>query len=220
MSDNQIGDTVKQGWKAPARARLGPNGPANVTASGAATPDEDLSEAVQRVRRHELERRVERLTGEADRLKRDLAALERFRLFIDQAGEAIYLIEADTGKFIDVNDTGVRWLGLPRSHLLTMTVDDINVEFPLQYPDSSADHVTNTRSVDRPWVFGGGVHRRRDGSTFPVEVAVSSRRLAERDYILVVARETHSRTRTERRLQEVEEKYRTLFDFTSDAFYL
>jgi PAS domain S-box-containing protein len=183
-------------------------------------PHEDLSEAVQRVQQHESERRVERLSAELAKLKGTLASLARFRTIIDQAGEAIFLIEPETGRFVDVNETGLRWLGLPRSRLLSLTVADIDVEFPLEYTETVAEHVTDTRVVDRPWMFGAGVHRRRDGSSFPVEVAVSQRRFVNRTYTLVVARESRPRRDAEQALRESEERYQTLFDLTQDAIYL
>ena len=67
-----------------------PTGPASEPSPEAVGMPEvrtNLSEAVDRVARHELERRLERLSGEMMRLRRTLAPLARFRTIIDQAGE-------------------------------------------------------------------------------------------------------------------------------------
>ena len=220
MRENWSGGKGRGGWKVPRRNRVSPVGSVDEVSPRAATPREDLSEAVQRVQRHELEQRVDRLSAELAKLRGTLASLARFRTIIDQAGEAILLIEPETGRFVDVNETGLRWLGLPRSRLISLTVADIDVEFPLEYTETEGEHVTDTRVVDRPWMFGGGVHRRRDGSSFPVEVAVSQRRFVNRTYTLVVARESRPRRDAEQALRESEERYQTLFDLTQDAIYL
>jgi PAS domain S-box-containing protein len=183
-------------------------------------PAPDLSEAVSRVERHELERRLERLSAEMGRMRKALGSLTRFRTIIDRAGEAIFIIEPDTGRLVDVNETALRWLGLSRDRLLTLSVSDLDVQFPLDFTEVDADHVTDTRSADRPRLFGDGVHRRRDGSSFPVEVAIARRRFADRDFVLAVARECNPRRQAEEELCESEERYRTLFELTRDAIYL
>jgi PAS domain S-box-containing protein len=181
---------------------------------------EDLSDALDRVSRHELERRVERLGAELAKLRRILAPLARFRTLVDQAGEAMFVIDAATGRFVDVNETALRWLGLARNKLLTLTVDDVHVEFPLEYRETRTDHVTDTRNLDRPWIHSEGVHRRRDGSCFPVDVAVAQRRFGDRAFTLVVARESKRRQSAEQALREAQESYHTLFDLSHDAIYL
>ncbi|UCG86351.1 MAG: PAS domain S-box protein [Gemmatimonadota bacterium] len=188
--------------------------------TGSPSPHADLSDAVDRVSRHELERQVERLSAELTKLRRTLAPLARFRTLIDQAGEAMFVIDAATGRFVDVNETALRWLGLARSRLLQLTVNDVHVEFPLEYRETRADHVTDTRNLDRPWIHGEGVHRRRDGTCFPVDVAVAQRRFADRTFILVVARESKRRQRAEHALREAEGDYHSLFDLSHDAIYI
>ena len=200
-----------------------PTGPASEPSPEAVAMPEvrtNLSEAVDRVARHELERRLERLSDEMMKLRRTLAPLARFRTIIDQAGEAVLVIDTGTGRFVDGNETALKWLGLSRKRLLLLTASDVRVEFSLEYQETRADHVTDTRSADRPWVHSQGIHRRRDGSWFPVEVAVALRRFADRTYTLVVARESKRRHRAETALREAEEKYQALFDLTADAIYL
>jgi len=188
--------------------------------TGSPVPRADLSDAVDRVSRHELERQVERLSAELMKLRRALAPLARFRTLIDQAGEAMFVIDTTTGRFVDINETALRWLGLPRNRLLTLTVRDVQVEFPLEYGGTPSEHVTDTRNLDRPWIHSEGVHRRRDGSCFPVDVAVAQRRFADRTFTLVVVRESKRRQQAEQALREAQESYHTLFDLSHDAVYV
>ncbi len=165
-------------------------------------------------------RDVSLLSAEVAKLRAALDPLNRFRTILDRAGEAIFIIDAATRRIIDANETGFNWLRLPRDRVLAVAVDDLEVEFPLEPPPMVAEHLSETRESERPWVFGGGVHRRRNGTSFPVEVAISQHRFGERDYSLVVVRESRLRRQAEHALREAEEKYRGLFDLATDAIYL
>ena len=147
----------------------------------------------------------------ADQERRE-QELSRFRKIMDQAGEAIFITDPDTGRFIDANETACRWLGQRREKLLTMGVRDLDLDFPLESPDGVADHVTDTRDANRPRVYDTGTHRRRNGTSFPVEVALAKRKFGDRQYMLVVARDVNRRHRTEQALRESEDKYRSLFE--------
>ena len=61
--------------------------------------------------------------------------------------------------------------------------------------------MTDTRSVHRPQVYDG-VHRRRNGTSFPVEVAIARRSYGGRDLMLVVARDIKGRRVLEEAVRE------------------
>jgi PAS domain S-box-containing protein len=65
-----------------------------------------------------------------------------------------------------------------------------------------------------------GTHRRRDGSTFPVEVAVARHVLGKQHFVLAVARDMKGRVDVEERLGDSERQYRNLFEQCWDAIYL
>jgi PAS domain S-box-containing protein len=177
------------------------------------------TQALHRVERQELQDRIEKLSGEMATLRRTLASLSRFRSLIDQADEAIFVIDPETDRFVDANETALRWLGLSRPQLLSSTIHDVDVEFPLGCPEGEANVETDVRSLQRPWVCGR-VHRRRDGSDFPVEVAVAKREFANRTYTLVVARERRKSKQAEQELRETEERYSSLFEHALHPVYL
>ena len=177
------------------------------------------SQELHRVEREEMEARIDKLSSEMSSLRRTLGSLARFRTIIDQADEAIFVIDPETERFVDANETALRWVGLSRLQILSSRIQDLDVEFPLGCPDDEEDSGSDARGLKRPWVCGR-VHRRRDGTYFPVEVAVAKRRFANRMYTLVVARESKQNGQTEEVLREVEERYGTLFDHTLDAVYL
>lgn len=157
------------------------------------------------------------LTCQVDRLQR---AQNRFRATLDEAAEAILLIDDETGLFVDVNETACRWLHRTRNELLALRAGDVDLEFPIDVPDDAADHVPNTRRSSRAQVVRTGAVRRRDGTTFTVEVSVARRRFESREVILIVAREINERRRTEEALKQVTHHYRSLFHLSHDAIYL
>lgn len=159
----------------------------------------------------------------SERLERESERQEELGLFrdlMDRAGEAIFITDPATGRFLDVNNTACRWLGRSREELLTLTINDVELHFPVQTRETIEEHVVDTRNTMRPRVLDNGFHRRRDGSTFPVEVAIARRNLDRGDYILAVAREINSRKRTEAALREAQDHFETLFMLSHDAVYL
>ncbi len=184
-----------------------------------------------REEREGLQQRLERQAAELTDLKKALAEgstrqgeqerdLTRFRELLDQAGEAIFITHPTTGKILDVNATASRWLGRSRDELRTLSVEDLSLQFPIRSPEPTAEHVVDTRDTTRPRLYDHGVHRRRDGSTFPVEVAIAHRWIGDTEYVLAIAREINSRKRTESALREAEDHYRSLFTLAHDAVYL
>ncbi|HEX2736300.1 MAG TPA: PAS domain S-box protein [Polyangiaceae bacterium] len=133
---------------------------------------------------HEAKKRLEEQAGFNE---------ARFRAVLDQAGEAIYMIDPMDGSFIDVNETACRMLGYSRNALLQMTVKDVEAGEP-EWLRPEQVKALRIRSLSHE-----SFHRRSDGHTFPVEIAVSIRRYDGRDYLLASAREI-----TERKQMEVQ----------------
>jgi two-component system, cell cycle sensor histidine kinase and response regulator CckA len=122
----------------------------------------------------------------------------RFRSVLDQAGEAIFMIDPDSGGFIDVNETACRMLGFPRDELLTKNISDVEL--------GDADWLTPASQAElrKGSVSTESVYRRSDGSRSPVEIAVSLRRYIGQDYLLVVARDIAERKQMEIQLAQAD----------------
>ncbi|MCA9218109.1 MAG: PAS domain S-box protein [Planctomycetales bacterium] len=131
--------------------------------------------------------------------------VKRFRDILDQAGEAIYVIVPKSGSFIDVNTTAARTLGYSREELLTLQVHAVAESTQVQLEHFPA-FVQQLRTQEGTVIQG--IHRRKDGSTFPVEVAVSMRVFENQEYMLAVARDITERRKVEDALRESEEASR------------
>jgi PAS domain S-box-containing protein len=95
--------------------------------------------------------------------------LQFARTAIDNSGDAIYMAN-EKAQFIYVNDVACAQLGYARSELLSMTIPDIDPNMP------SLDFFQRElipRILAEKNLLLTNTHRRKDGSTFPVEIAVT-----------------------------------------------
>ncbi len=145
--------------------------------------------------------------------------LERFRTLLDAAGEAVFVTDPATDALIDLNETACRWLRRPRAELVGQNVRTLGLEFPVVPPLAFDVQFTETRDSRRPLVFEG-LHRRLDGSTFPVEVAVASHDVVGTEYVLAVVRDVKGRRHAADALAESEARYAALLEQALDAIYL
>jgi two-component system cell cycle sensor histidine kinase/response regulator CckA len=125
---------------------------------------------------------------------------ERFRKLLDQSGEAILVVDPFTGRFVDVNQTAARILGYSRDELLELSLNHIEVGLPLTPSNAWQDWVEGLRGTTDV-VFLEGVHRRKDGTRFPVEESVGLAIVDGQELLLVASRDITERKRSETRLR-------------------
>jgi PAS domain S-box-containing protein len=125
---------------------------------------------------------------------------ERFRNLLDQSAEAIFVVHPHSGKFADVNHTATRILGYNREELLELSLNHIEVALPLTPAIAWHEWIEGLRHAHEV-VFLEGVHRRKDGSRFPVEVSAGIASSDGQNLLLVVARDVTERKRSETRLR-------------------
>jgi PAS domain S-box-containing protein len=140
--------------------------------------------------------------------------LDLFRNLIDKSNDSIFIIEPETAKILDVNYKACITLGYGRPELLNLTVLNIG------------EHITDNNA----WVeYVGKVrnygymlaerYKRKDGSTFPVEVNASIVNLGHREYIVAVARDTIEREHAQIQLEE-SETIRKIAECARDAIIM
>ncbi len=182
-----------------------------------------------RARHEELERLFEERTADLhhalgqlsqNQEQREAATqdLIRFRGLMDAAGEAIFVVDARSHCLLDLNQTAGRWLRAPREQLVGQPIADLGLGFPLLPPTDAEVHFTETRDTRRPLMLDG-VHRRADGTDFPVEVAVAEHLLDGAEVVLAVVRDVKGRQVAEEEMREVVRQYRALFEASLDPIY-
>jgi len=127
-----------------------------------------------------------------------LRELLLFRTLLDHSNDGIEVVDPETLRLLDVNEMECAQLGYSRQELLSMTIFDIDQKL-------TGDTVARVDEQLREngFVILEGVHRRKDGTLFPVEVNLK-RVLLGREYVVAVARDITERKLRTDRLQEYE----------------
>ncbi len=137
-----------------------------------------------------------------------LGSLQLFRTLLDNSSDAIEVVDAATMRFLDVNEKSCAELGYTRDELLSMTIFDID---PQLTPDGVVEDREQLRETG--FLIKESVHRRRDGTTFPIEVNLKRVRLnGDSEYLVAISRDLTERKRVAARLEESERRYRTVHD--------
>ena len=130
---------------------------------------------------------------------------ERFRALLDQLGDAFVMHDFE-GRLLDVNRCACERLGYTREELLGMRVTDIEQDFDL----AAAQREWEKIRPGEPFMLLGH-NRRKDGTTFPVEVRFTCLDIAGKRLFLGLTRDISDRVRAETALRESELLYSFLF---------
>jgi len=138
---------------------------------------------------------------------------ELYRLIFNQSGDAIELIDAETLRFIEVNDAVCRLLGYERDELMQMSLLDIQAD-----PDEAGIR-TNLAWLSQT---GGKLrlenrHRRKDGGILDVQVSVQAFRLHGRDCFVGVWHDSGTETAARTALVDEAEWRRALIEHSRDG---
>lgn len=140
--------------------------------------------------------------------ERTIHDLKLFRALLDQSNDAIEVLDPATFRFLDVNERAYSDLGYSREELLSLTVCDINPGInPSALPEIRAE-LEKSGSL-----MLTGIHKRKDGTTFPVEVSVKRVHL-DRDYIVSVVHDLTQRKVVESQLRASEGRYRAVHELS------
>jgi PAS domain S-box-containing protein len=136
---------------------------------------------------------------------------ELFRDLINKSNDAIFVVDPPTGLFIFVNDKACAALGYDSRELLGMGVTDIETSFPHDF--SWQIHVNELRQKGS--LIFEGMHKRRNGTAFPVEANISYVTLDTREYLVTIVRDITERKRAEREISERGALVRQIMDTAS-----
>ena len=123
--------------------------------------------------------------------KRAEEKLKLFRLLIERSNDAIEVLDSSTGRILDANESGCRTLGYTHDEMLSLTLFDLTTEVNRALFDA-----TNARIKKAGHATLETLRRRKDGTTYPVEVSLSSVTL-DREYVVAIVRDITERRKLE-----------------------
>ena len=140
----------------------------------------------------------EGLLSEVRKSDRTIRKLELFRTLLDNSNEAIEVVDPETLRFIDANEKAWSGLGYSRDEILSLRIFDVDPEMTQTSVAKMKEELQRSG-----FLVMESIHRRKDGSTFPVEVSMKWVHL-ERDYVVTIVRDLTERHQAEKRLREYE----------------
>jgi len=139
-------------------------------------------------------------------------ALQMFQYTIDRARDAVQWLNREGG-FEYVNEQACRSLGYTREELMQLHLWDIDPIYPRErwdknWEDYQAGRLGGSESVET-------LHRRKDGSVFPVDVSSNHLWFGDRELHVAVVRDITERKQAEEALRESEQKFRLFVEQSS-----
>ncbi|MEK6201963.1 MAG: DUF3365 domain-containing protein [Desulfobulbaceae bacterium] len=119
------------------------------------------------------------------------------RALIDQSCDAIFIISPKDGRLLDVNARVCEILGYSREDILQLGVLDIDAGLPESF--SWQAHIEELRR--QPSILLESLHKRKDGTTFPVEINIRVIVHEGKEYMIASARDISERKATEKELE-------------------
>jgi diguanylate cyclase (GGDEF)-like protein/PAS domain S-box-containing protein len=120
-----------------------------------------------------------------------------FRSVVEQASDSFYIHDGN-GRFIDVNQHGCDSLGYTREQLLSLSFLDIDVEMSSDELEHLQAQVANGTPIAVE-----SRHRRKDGTTFPVEIRIGPIKINDEQHLLSLVRNVSERKELEEHIQHL-----------------
>jgi PAS domain S-box-containing protein len=135
-----------------------------------------------------------------------LALIKHFDYILKFANDIIFLINSDL-KVVEANDMALTTYGYTREEFIGLPLEEIRA------PETISDIKERLKEL---YAFESAtfetIHKRRDGSTFPVEISSRIVKIEGLDFFQTIGRDITERKITEETLRESEEKFRKIFE--------
>jgi PAS domain S-box-containing protein len=153
----------------------------------------------KRTARNVLQNICFRLMSKA-RQKRLQQSQQRYQTLLKTASDAFFLHDMQ-GRFIDVNEQACKSLGYTKEELLQLSVFDIEKGVDLAMLLELWPHLQTVSQLKSDCV-----HRRKDGSTFPVEARLGLVKINNEELVSVFVRDVTQRKESERLVRQSQQR--------------
>jgi PAS domain S-box-containing protein len=119
-------------------------------------------------------------------LKAELSRSDQLGAILDRSLNEIYMFEADSLRFVQANFGAKHNIGYTSEELLEMTPVDIKPEMTVEEFEQV---IAPLRDGSKDLLVFNTVHQRKDGSTYPVDVALQQMRSDEKSLFVAIIRD-------------------------------
>ncbi len=137
---------------------------------------------------------------------------EQFRTLFTYAADAIAVHDLETGRFLEVNEEGLRRWGYSLEEMRGMTPADLDTP---EYASAVPGRMRELSEKGR--IVFDTVHRCKDGTLMETEVSARVIQRGGRPAVLVIGRDITERKRAESAVRESEERFRVAFHTSPDS---
>ena len=193
-------------------------------------PVKALLKATRKLKEGDLDYRIEGLKNEfgevatsfnamSESLKQNILNIReserRYRALFESAGDAIFIIEAegeDLGQIVDANQAAADMHGYGIDELL-----ELNLIKDLDAPEDADVAPDRARRItEGEWIKAELNHRKKDGTTFPVEISAGLIEYMGHRYILAIDRDISARKQMEQMLLQSKQDWEDTFNTITD----
>jgi PAS domain S-box-containing protein len=139
---------------------------------------------------------------------------EKYRSLFMAETDAIIVFDAETLQVLDGNDAAAKLYGYAREERFSIKALMVSGEI-----EKSAATINEVRQTGSAKVLER-LHKKRDGTIFPVELSLSMTSIGGRQVICAIVRDITDRKKADEQLRRSEEKYRTLAEASPEMIYL
>jgi PAS domain S-box-containing protein len=158
------------------------------------------------------------LNGNAGHRRSEPSRLEseaQYRLLFNLVSDPLVLIAAENGLIVEANRAAAELYGYSQDELSTMRNLDLSAE-----PEETRRLTSEARtSTDQVTFIPRRLHRKKDGTVFPVEITARSFLLKNRPTLLVSLRDISERIAAAETLRKSKERLREVLENSHDAAY-
>lgn len=147
------------------------------------------------------------------RLKRAENSLKFTQFSVDRAVDSVYWFDVE-GRISYVNDSACLSTGYSRDELLSMTIHDLDPNYPAEIWPNMWERIIRVGSSQFE-----STHCRKDGSAFPVETSISHLSYNEFEYLCAFTRDITERKKAEEALRNSEERWQFALEGSGDGLW-
>jgi PAS domain S-box-containing protein len=139
--------------------------------------------------------------------------LRRYRLLAEQARDIMLFVRYADGRILEANVAAEKAYGYPREELLGLSIAE------LRAPETSPSVHDQMTAASEDGLLFETLHRRADGSVFPVEVSSQGTTDIDGERVLLsIVRDVSERQSAAAEVHESEQRYRSLFENMIDGY--